>query len=631
MEVADKDANEASSVLATLTNLASNSKFALQSLTQPISSKLDDNNYLSWRMLALATIRGHNLYNFLLGESHIPTRYATDQDRDKGTYNDEYLNWQCQDQLLASWLLNSMSDGVVSKMVGCVHSYQVWNKVEELFCSSTRARERELKNDLRSIKKCSTSMLDFLLKIKKIVDSLGAIGSPISTHDHIESIFDRLDREYESFMTSFSMRKEEYSVTEIEALLLSQEARIDKLKKAVDNVSANMAQRGGYQNNRFSNKSFGQRGGYQGRGNNAASNGGPTFFRGNFQGRGRGQPSSQPQNRGGGRQTWQGTRPQCQNFTPASLAQAMNQTQICPNSGAPVEALLATPEILSDDAWFADSSSSNHLTNNLSNLQVSQPYDGGEQVHIANGSELVYSDLWGPAPVTSSRKYRYYISFIDAFSKYTWVYLLKAKSDAFEAFQLFKSQAELQLNTKLLAFQSDYGGEYRPFSAFLKTHGIQHRLSCPHTHQQNGSAERKHRHITKLAATLTSLGFASAKCDHSLFTKFSGPHTLLVLVYVDDIIVTGSSSAATHDLISTLHSKFALKDLGPLHYFLGIQATSTPDGGMLLTQTKYIKDLLIRPKRGSNSNSSLKKPTSIVALLPQKVFPYRRRPQLRFG
>ncbi|KAF7823268.1 Retrovirus-related Pol polyprotein from transposon TNT 1-94 [Senna tora] len=378
MDIVDKDDQAASSVLATLTNLASNPKFALQSATQPISSKLDDNNYLSWRMLALATIRGHNLYNLLLGESHIPTQFATAQDRGKGTCSDEYMNWQCQDQLLASWLLNSMSDGVVSKMVGCVHSYQVWNKVEELLCSSTRARERQLKNDLRSIKKGSSSMSDFLLKIKKLVDSLGAIGSPISTHDHIESIFDGLDREYESFMTSFSMRKEEYSVTEIEALLLSQEARIEKLKKVVDNVSASMAQRGGSQNTRLPNQFFGQRGGYQGRGNTQMTNGGgPNFFRGNTQGRGHSQQPSQSQNRGGGRQT-------C--FTADSLAQIMNQKQNRPNNGAPVEALIATPDILSDDAWFADSGSSNHLTNNLSNLQVSQPYDGAEQVHIANGS-----------------------------------------------------------------------------------------------------------------------------------------------------------------------------------------------------------------------------------------------------
>ncbi|KAF7816123.1 Retrovirus-related Pol polyprotein from transposon TNT 1-94 [Senna tora] len=371
--------------------------------------ELDDTNYLSWRMQALATIRGHNLYRFLQGEKFVPTRFASNEDREKGIYTEEYIGWQCQDQLLVSWLFNSMSDGVVSKMVGCTHSYQVWDKVEELYCSSTRARERQLKNDLRSIKNGSSSMSEFLLKIKKIVDSLGAIGLPVSTHDHIESIFYGLDRDYESFMTSFSMRKEEYSITEIEALLLSQEARIEKLKKTIDNVTTNIAQRGGSQTNRsqnfqhqgYGNHFPGNRGGYQGRGN--MQNQGPQNpFRANFPARGRGQPSSS--NRGG--RTWQGAHPQCQvcgkmghiavncynrynqNFTAATFLQVINQPQVRPNNGAPVESFLATPEILNDDAWFADSGSSNHLTNNLSNIQVSQQYDGGEQVHIANGSGL---------------------------------------------------------------------------------------------------------------------------------------------------------------------------------------------------------------------------------------------------
>ncbi|KAF7808519.1 Retrovirus-related Pol polyprotein from transposon TNT 1-94 [Senna tora] len=85
-----------------------------------------------------------------------------------------------------------------------------------------------------------------------------------------------------------------------------------------------------------------------------------------------------------------------------------------------------------------------------------------------------------------------------------------------------------------------------------------------------------------------------AKCDHSLFIKFFGKLVLFVLVYVDDVIVTGNSVEAIMNFVKTLNSKFSLKDLGPLHYFLGIQAQSLSDGGLLLTQTKYIKDLLLK-------------------------------------
>ena len=69
-------------------------------------------------------------------------------------------------------------------------------------------------------------------------------------------------------------------------------------------------------------------------------------------------------------------------------------------------------------------------------------------------------------------------------------------------FQTFKLSVELQLNTKIESVQSNWGGEYKPFSALLASYGILHRLICSHTHHQNGAVERKHRHIVDLGLTL---------------------------------------------------------------------------------------------------------------------------------
>ena len=100
--------------------------------------------------------------------------------------------------------------------------------------------------------------------------------------------------------------------------------------------------------------------------------------------------------------------------------------------------------------------------------------------------------------------------------------------------------------------------------------------------------------FSKLQATLISFGFTSAKCDSSLFVKATTHYTLYVLVYVDDVLITGSSPHAISTLISSLNTKFSLKDLGPIHYFLGIEAKRTKEGGLLLCQTKYIHDLLAK-------------------------------------
>ena len=76
-----------------------------------------------------------------------------------------------------------------------------------------------------------------------------------------------------------------------------------------------------------------------------------------------------------------------------------------------------------------------------------------------------------------------------------------------------------------------------------------------------------------------------------MFTHFGKNSTLIVPVYVDDIIITGSSSNMVCDLIEKLNIAFALRDLGNLSYFLGI-VVSYDQGSMHLNQTKYISDLL---------------------------------------
>lgn len=116
--------------------------------------------------------------------------------------------------------------------------------------------------------------------------------------------------------------------------------------------------------------------------------------------------------------------------------------------------------------------------------------------------ELVYTDLWGLAPAKSSTGFLYYVTFLDAHTKYTWIYLLHNKSEVLSTFLQFKKLVELQFECKIKAVQSDWGGEYRPFTKALADFGIAHRLICPHTHHQNGSIERKHRHIVELGLTL---------------------------------------------------------------------------------------------------------------------------------
>jgi uncharacterized membrane protein len=66
------------------------------------------------------------------------------------------------------------------------------------------------------------------------------------------------------------------------------------------------------------------------------------------------------------------------------------------------------------------------------------------------------------------------------------------------------------------------------------------------------------------------------------------------IVYVDDILITGKSSSLVTDLIQKLDTQFALKNLGKLNYFLGIEVNYLSNGSILLNQTKYVHDLLCK-------------------------------------
>jgi hypothetical protein len=97
-----------------------------------------------------------------------------------------------------------------------------------------------------------------------------------------------------------------------------------------------------------------------------------------------------------------------------------------------------------------------------------------------------------------------------------------------------------------------------------------------------------------LSDKLHELGFTSSKADTSLFIFSHEGVTIYMLVYVDDIILAGSSMAVVERLVQTLAHTFPIKDLGRLEYFLGIEATYD-SAGMVLNNINMLKIYYIVP------------------------------------
>jgi hypothetical protein len=101
--------------------------------------------------------------------------------------------------------------------------------------------------------------------------------------------------------------------------------------------------------------------------------------------------------------------------------------------------------------------------------------------------------------------------------------------------------------------------------------------------------------FSRLSTKLLELGFHGSRSNFSLFIYKHKSLTMFILIYVDDIIITSSQPSAIDDLLISLTHDSAVKDLGPLNFFLSVEVLSTPHG-ILLSQQRYIMDLLIRTK-----------------------------------
>ncbi|RVW67772.1 Retrovirus-related Pol polyprotein from transposon TNT 1-94 [Vitis vinifera] len=105
--------------------------------------------------------------------------------------------------------------------------------------------------------------------------------------------------------------------------------------------------------------------------------------------------------------------------------------------------------------------------------------------------ELVHTDVWGPCRTASTLGFQYFVTFIDDYSRCTWLFLMKNRAELFFIFQKSYAEIQTQFNISIRVLRSDNVREYfsAPFTSFMSQHGIIHQSSCAYTPQQNGVVE----------------------------------------------------------------------------------------------------------------------------------------------
>ncbi|KAJ4730101.1 Retrovirus-related Pol polyprotein from transposon TNT 1-94 [Melia azedarach] len=123
-------------------------------------------------------------------------------------------------------------------------------------------------------------------------------------------------------------------------------------------------------------------------------------------------------------------------------------------------------------------------------------------IHRTKGTlDYIHSDYWGPSRVESLGSHRYFVSMIDDFSRMTWVFIMKHKSEAFKNFRQWKALVENQTGKKIKRLRTDNGLEFcwSEFDEFCKNEGIARHHTVRDTPQQNGVAERMNQTLLERA------------------------------------------------------------------------------------------------------------------------------------
>jgi len=162
------------------------------------------------------------------------------------------------------------------------------------------------------------------------------------------------------------------------------------------------------------------------------------------------------------------------------------------------------------------------------------PFPKESSTKIRGIGDLTLTDVWGPARTTTITGDKYFITFTDAKTRRTIIYLMKAKTEALAKFKHYKAFMETQTDRKLKKLRADNGTEYvnKDFKDFLAEHGILLQTTAPHSSAQNGIAERLNRTLVENArAMLISQGlphfFWGEAILYATYLKNRSPHRAL--------------------------------------------------------------------------------------------------------
>ncbi|KAK0584750.1 hypothetical protein LWI29_017933 [Acer saccharum] len=348
--------------------------------------KLDRTNYLLWKSQLLPIFYGSDTIGMIDGTISAPSETIVVDS--KTICNPAYSKWKKNDQLLLSWLHTTMTPAVFAQVINYKTAHSTWEALSRAYTSQTNARYYQIKHDLSTIRKGSSSITEYMDRIRLLSDELSLIQQPMSDREIIGCVLDGLDLDYDVVVNTVHTMSTPPSFEELYSMLLNREKRLE----VYHNPSSTQSTAALFTtSNRAANRGNGRDNG-RGRGN----------FRGRGNGRGNGRRNSHSYNQ-----------------SPKTSQDSLIKCQICnkPGHGAltcrhranysyqpddvPTAFSAMSLQSSYDPTWFPDTGATHHMTADDSAFINRQDYHGPDQVTVANGKTLPISST-GPLKSSNS-------------------------------------------------------------------------------------------------------------------------------------------------------------------------------------------------------------------------------------
>ncbi|KAA8546839.1 hypothetical protein F0562_003237 [Nyssa sinensis] len=314
-----------------------------------MSIKLDRTNYPLWLAQIVPILKSKNLMGFVTGTTSCPVEFKCNSD---GTFTTEvdprYVSWHQQDQMILSWVNNSLSPSVMSIVARFTSSHATWSSLEKRYASQSKNRILQLRHDLLTVKGEGLSISDFVDKINQIADNLALAGKPVDDDELVNIILNNVGPAYE--ITAHQTPSLEASPT------------------------AMYAPKAHHSTTRGRHPMHPRDSQMRGRGPSAFRRTPNTWS----------PPQSGPVS----------SRPPCQichrsGHSAIDCYQRMNHAY---EGRIPPQKLMAMAAFASSNppstTWISDSGASNHITSDLTNLALPNAYQGKDHVAVGNGAGL---------------------------------------------------------------------------------------------------------------------------------------------------------------------------------------------------------------------------------------------------